>query len=59
MLAKLGVGASDRTRIAGLVAKSWNVRRADVGTRVELTLDAQGAERMAGDLAVEHLHGDI
>ncbi len=40
VLAKLGVEASDRTRIAARVAKSWNVRRADIGTRVELTLDA-------------------
>ncbi len=40
VLARLGLAADQRARVASRVVKQWNVRRADIGTRLTLTYDA-------------------
>lgn len=47
VLGKVGLEGADRSRVAALVTRSWNARRADVGTRIELTLDAATQKPLA------------
>ncbi len=39
VLTRLGLSADQRARVASRVVKQWNVRRADIGTRLTLTYE--------------------
>lgn len=43
VLARLGLASAQRARVSSRVVKQWNVRRADVGTQVSLTFEADSA----------------